>query len=148
MKKVDIRKIYVCQIQEISNLFEEQTNEDEIGYIHGIRLVLGKKIQGFYELNENDVTYGLFVKGATGFKHILTGSKYSVATNSSISIGEHVINPKHIELLTKKERALASHLIDKYQSYYMDFSVIKALEERINSDAKYLEENEETLGKF
>ena len=147
MKKVDIRKIYVCQIQEISNLFEEQTNEDDIGYIHGIRLVLGKKIQGFYELNENDVTYGLFVKGVTGFKHILTGSKYRVATNSSISIGEHVINPKHIELLTKKERALASHLIDKYQSYYMDFSVIKALEERFNSDAKYLEENEETLGK-
>lgn len=147
MKKFDIRKIYVCQIQEVSNLFEEQTDEDEIVHIHGRRLVVGKKIQGFYELNENNVSYGLFVKGLTGFKHILTGSKYRVATNSSISIGEHVINPKHIELLTKKEKGLASHLIDKYQSYYMDFSVIKALEERINNNAKYLAEDEDTASK-
>ena len=147
MKKVDIRKIYVCKIQVVSNLFEEQTDEDEIVCLHGRRLVIGKKIRGFYELDENDVCYGLFVKGITGYRHILTGSKYREATNPSIAIGEHVINPKHTELLTKKERVLASHLVDKYQSYDMDISVIKALEERINSDSKYIEENEDTLSK-
>ncbi|MBE7074235.1 MAG: hypothetical protein E7379_04015 [Clostridiales bacterium] len=147
MKTFDIRKIYVCQIQEVKNLFEEQTDEDEVVYLNGRRLVIGKKIRGFYELDENNVSYGLFVKRITGYKHILTGSKYREATNPSISIGEHVINPKHIELLTKKERALTSHLIANYQSYDMDLSVIKVLEERINDDAKYIEENEETLGK-
>ena len=147
MKTFDIRKIYVCQIQVVNNLFEEQTDEDETVCLNGRRLVIGKKTQGFYELNENNVTYGLFVKGLTGFRHILTGCKYRVATNSSISIGEYVINPKHIELLTKKERVLASHLIDKYQSYDMDFSVIKKLEERINSDAKCLAEDEDSASK-
>ena len=145
MKKIDIRKIYVCQIRVISNLFKQQTDEDEIVCIQGRRLAIGKKIQGFYELDENDVSYGLFVKGITGYRHILTGSKYREATNPSVTIGEHVINPTYTELLTKKERALASHLIDKYQSFDMDISLIKPLEERINGDAKYL--NEDVLGK-
>ena len=147
MKKIDIRKIYVCQIQVVSNLFEEKTDEDVVVSLRGRRVVVGKKTQGFYELDEKDVTYGLFIKGVTGFKHILTGSKYSVATNPSISIGEHVINPKHIELLTKRERALATHLINKYQSYDMDISIIQALEERVNRDAQYLAEEETSTNK-
>lgn len=93
------------------------------------------------------MSYGLFVKGISGYIHILTDSKYKEATNSSVSVGEHVINPKYTELLTKKERALASHLIEKYQSYYMDLSIIKALEERINSDAKILDENDDDLSR-
>ena len=142
MKKVDIRKIYVCQIQVVTNLFEEKTDEDEIVCLQGRRLVVGKKTQGFYELDENNVSYGLFAKGLTGYRHILTGSKYRDATNSSITVGEHVINPKYIELLTKKERNICAHVIRKYGSYDIDMDVIKALEDRINDDLKCEEEEE------
>ena len=142
MKKVDIRKIYVCQIQVVTNLFEEKTDEDEIVCLQGRRLVVGKKTQGFYELGENNVSYGLFAKGLKGYRHILTGSKYIDATNSSITVGEHVINPKYIELLTKKERNICAHVIRKYGSYDMDMDVIKALEDRINDDLKCEEEEE------
>ena len=124
MKTFDIRKIYVCQIQVVN--------------------VIGKKIQGFYKLDESDIHYGLFVKGLTGYKHILTGTKYKEATNPSITIGEHVINPKHTELLAKRERALVSYAINKCKSYDIDISGIQVIEERINNGAKYLAEDEDT----
>lgn len=47
--------------------------------------------------------------------------------------------------INKKYSALASHLIEKYQSYDMDISIIKILEERVNGEAKYMEKNEKTL---
>ena len=146
MKTFDIRKIYVCQIQEVNNLFEEQTDEDDYASIMGRRLAVGKKIRRYYELDERVVHYGLFVKGMTGYKHILTGTKYRLAGNVFMRIGEHVINPDNIQLFTKRERALASHLVDKYKSFDIDIGVIKALEYRING-VKCLEENEDILSK-
>ena len=137
MKKVDIRKIYVCEIQKINDHYQEKTDEDDIAYIMGRAVVVGKKIRNFYSTDENDISYGLFVKGLTGYKHILTGAKYKVGAGLCPSIGEHIINPDNIELLSKRERELVSHLIAKYQSYEMDFSVIKALEERINDDHNF-----------
>lgn len=146
MKKTfDIRKIYVCKIQEVSNLFLKKIDGHEYIYHRGIKIPAEPETRRFYELNENDISYGLFIKGLTAYKHILTGSKYKLATNASVNIGEQVVNPNEIELFVKRERALASHLIEKYQSYDMDISVIKALEEEINSNAKY--KNEEIFGK-
>ena len=110
-------------------------------------VVVGKKMRNFYSTDENDISYGLFVKGLTGYQHILTGAKYKVGAGLCPSIGEHIINPDNIELLSKRERELVSHLIAKFQSYEMDFSVIKALEERINNNAKYLAEDEDTASK-
>lgn len=146
MKILDIRKVYVCQIQVVNNLFEQQTDEDEIICLNGRRLAIGKKTQRFYELDETNIQYGLFVKGLTGYKHILTGTKYKEATNPSIEIGEHVINPKYTELLVKRERALASYAINKYQSYDIDISGIQAIEERINT-AKHLVKDEDTTSR-
>lgn len=147
MKKFDIRKIYVCKIQEISNLFEKQTDENEFIYHRGTKIYVGARTRKFYELNKNNISYGLFMKGLTDYKHILTGTKYKLASNDSVNIGERVINPNEIELFTKREQDLASHLVVKYQSYDIDMSVIKELEERINSDAKYMEKNEEGFDK-
>ena len=62
--------------------------------------------------------------------------------NTKIARGS-IINPDNIELLSKRERELVSHLIAKYQSYEMDFSVIKALEERINDDRNFELEDDE-----
>ncbi|MBQ7798457.1 MAG: hypothetical protein IJ371_04970 [Clostridia bacterium] len=146
MKTFDIRKIYVCQIQVVNNLFEEQTDEDEIVCLNGRRLAIGKKTQRFYELDESDIYYGLFVKGLTGYKHILTGTKYKEATNPSITIGEHVINPKYTELLAKRERALVSYAINQCKTYDMDISAIQEIEERINTP-KHLVKDEDTASK-
>lgn len=143
MKKIDIRKIYVCEIMKISDIYSVKTDEDDVAYLLGRAISTGKKTQIFYETEDNNVSFGLFIKGITGYKHILTGVKYKLASSPLISVGEQVLNPDNIELLTKRERVLASHLIDKYQSFDMDISVIKALEERINRNAKYIEENKE-----
>ena len=35
MKSVDIRKIYVCEIEKINNLYQEKTDEDDIAHIMG-----------------------------------------------------------------------------------------------------------------
>jgi len=147
MKSIDIRKIYVCEIVKINKLYQEKTDEDDIAHIMGRAVVVGKKVRNFYSTDENDVSYGLFIKGLFGYKHILTGTKYKVGAGLCPSIGEHIINPDNIELLSKRERELVSHLIAKYQSYDIDYSVIKALEERINSDAKCLAEDKDSSSK-
>lgn len=44
VKKVDIRKIYICKIQAVSDVFKEITDEDEKVRFKGNPLVIGKKI--------------------------------------------------------------------------------------------------------
>ena len=148
MKSIDIRKIYVCEIEKINDLYQEKTDEDDIASLMGRIVVLGKKVKNFYSTDENDVSYGLFVKGLTGYKHILTGAKYKVGAGLCPSIGEHIINPDNIELLSKRERELVSHLIAKYKSFDMDYSVIKALEDHINNNAEFIVEDEDTSSKL
>lgn len=148
MKSVDIRKIYVCEIQKINNLYQEKTDEDDIVCIMGRTAVVGKKVKNFYSTDENDISYGLFIKGLLGYKHILTGTKYKVGAGICPSIGEHIINPNNIELLSKRERELVSHLIAKYQSYDMDYSIIKALEDHINNNAEFIVEDEDNASKL
>lgn len=145
MKTFDIRKIYVCQIQEISNIFEKQID----GYVYhgGSKIYSGPTMRKVCTLNESEISYGLFIKGLTGYKHILTGTKYRLANNSCVHIGEPVINPDKIELFTKRERTLASNLVNKYQSFDIDINIIKELEDQINGNSKHIEENEEVFGK-
>lgn len=141
MNKIDIRKIYVCQIEKVTDLYDQQTDEDDVAYLLGRPVIVGKKTKHFYSTDDQDVSLGLFIKTIAGYKHILTGTKYRLAGSAFMSVGEHVINPNSIELFTKRDRALASHLVDKYQSFDMDISVIKALEVRIINNTNYLEDN-------
>ena len=134
MKNVDIRKIYICEILKQTAVRKIKDNN----------IVLGHDPYYVWDY-EDQSQLGLFTRTLGGYKHILTGTIYPKPSKRTGN--KHVINPDNIEEFVKRERALASHLIEKYQSYDMDRSVIKALEERINSDAKYIEENEETLGK-
>lgn len=137
--KVDIRKIYVCKIQEVVKVYKEETDEDEYSYVMGRRVYNGKKIRRLYELDENNVSYGLFVKGLAGYKHILTGTKYKMA-GGLMNRGEYVINPNSVELFVKRELALVSHVIDKCQSFDVNVDVIKVLEESINVHDSEVEE--------
>lgn len=142
MKKVDIRKIYVCQIVKLNDVYYKKTDEDDVSYLMGRRIVLGKLTKRFYEIDQQDISFGLFVKSLTGYKHILTGTKYKLGYSEFASAGEYVINPENIELLTKKERNICVHVIRKYGSYDMDIDVIKALEDRINDNLECYDEEE------
>ena len=145
MKKVDIRKIYICEIERISKLYEQKTDEDEYASLMGRKVVIGKKIRRFYETAEQDKSYGLFIKGMTGYKHILTDTKYKIAGRVFMNEGEYVINPESIELFVKKERDLAIKLIQTYSSYEMDFITIKQIEEKLNNEG-YIKQ-EDTLNR-
>lgn len=134
MKKVDIRKIYICEILKQTGVRKIQDNNIVFGH------------DPYYVWDYEDQSQlGLFTRTLGGYKHILTDTIYPKPSKRTGN--KHVINPDNIEEFVKMERALASHLVEKYQSYDMDISVIKTLEERINSDKKYLEENEDALSR-
>ena len=117
MKRFDIRKIYVCEIMKQ-------------GPVREIQRGLGGHYTWNYE--EDDNSYGLFVRGLGGYKHILTDTIYKEPSRNTGN--QHVINPRTIELLVKKERALASHLIGKYKTFYMERGIIELLENRVNDN--------------
>ena len=135
MNKVDIRKIYVCKIAKQSAVAYDS---------QGTISVCGKT----YELEANhrwgydEPQYGLFVKARLGFvyKHILTGAVYPIADSSTG--GKYVIVPGTTEKLIQKERELCNHLISKYKTYDLYIDAIQTLEERINEEAKFIEEND------
>ena len=133
MKKVDIRKIYVGEILKQNEVYQKQSQDTwDVIFFQDTSYVWDY---------EKESQLGLFVRVLGGYKHILTDTIYPKPSKKTGN--KHVINPNNIEELVKKERALTSHLVNKYQSYYMDTSVIQALEERINSDAKYIEEEKQ-----
>ncbi|MFQ6752161.1 MAG: hypothetical protein ACLRFL_01165 [Clostridia bacterium] len=107
----------------------------------GRRVVIGKKIRRFYETVEQDKSYGLFIKSMTGYKHILTDTKYRIAGSAFMNQGEYVINLESIELFVKKERDLAIKLIQTYSSYEMDFITIKQVEEKLNNNGDIKQED-------
>ena len=131
MKKIDIRKIYVGEILKQNEVYQKQRQDDIIFFAY----------TSYVWDYEKESQLGLFVRVLGWYKHILTDTIYPKPSKRTGN--KHVINPNNIEELVKKERALTSHLVNKYQSYYMDTSVIQALEERINSDAKYIEEEKQ-----
>ena len=132
-KKYDLRKVLVCEIRKQSPM----------------KLDLGV-IKTWADLNdcvdnakirfEEDFYYGLFLKTLTGYKHIMTDIKYSLASQNTA--GEIVLVPDQIVELAKLEPALISHLIGKY-GYNVDKEVICYLENRINTDFKSNENEEE-----
>lgn len=132
MKKIDLRKVYVCEIAK-------QTGSLKNGEVV---LVWGKPIvdYDYTYVYDKKSQYGLFKKTLSGYKHILTGTNYLVASNNAV--GEYVVIPESVEQLVQKERALCIHLINKYKSYNMDMDVIKCLEERVNEDAQADNEQE------
>ena len=134
MKKVDIRKIYICEILKQTGVRKIQDNN----------IVLGHDPYYVWDY-EDQSQLGLFTRTLGGYKHILTDTIYPKPSKRTGN--KHVINPDNIEEFVKMERALASHLVEKHQSYNMDISIIKTLEERINNDKKYLEENEDALSR-
>ena len=131
MKTVDIRKIYVGEILKQT---EVRTKLDWNAWdgIFGPE----KSICWDYE---KDTQLGLFVRVLGGYKHILTDTIYPKPSKRTGN--KYVINPENIEELVKCERELCTHLKDKYQSYNMDISVIKAIEDRLNNNSRHAEED-------
>ena len=127
--KVDIREIYVCEILKQSSVTKVVDNNIVFGH------------DPYYEWNYDDKTQlGLFVRVLGGYKHIVTDTVYPKPSKRTGN--KHVINPDNIELFTTKERNLANHLIEKYQSYFLDIYTIKALEDRINEEKDYVDEDD------
>ena len=142
MKKVDIRKIYVCQMAKQTEVESETKIIRHFGY------PIEYKTNHIWDY-EDDKRYGLFVQSRAGFKkvykHILTDTVYFEA--DCTTGGHYVIIPESVERLTQKENELCSYLIRKRLSFNMDLDVISTIEERINNDAKYLAEDEYTASK-
>lgn len=135
MKKVDIRKIYVGEILKQNEVYQRQSQET------GDTIFFQDKSHVWDYEKKSQI--GLFVRVLGGYKHILTDTIYPKPSKRTGN--KYVINPNNIEELVKKERALASHLINKYQSYYIDTTVLEVLEEDLNSYTEYLEEEENEL---
>jgi len=125
MKKVDIRNIYECEILKQTKVIKIQDNN----------IVFGHDPYYSWTYEEDQSQLGLFVRVLGGYKHIVTDTIYPKPSKKTGN--KHVINPDNIERFVIKERELANHLIEKYQSYDMDIGVIKALEERINDDHNF-----------
>ena len=54
MKSVDIRKIYVCEIQKINNLYQEKTDEDDIVHIPLFHIQASHYVLAISQLDELD----------------------------------------------------------------------------------------------
>lgn len=130
MKKVDIRKIYICEIVKQGTVQKVSNEHSGLNYNSNFKWNYEKRGE-----------YGLFTLALGAYRHILTDTIYPRASYKTGN--KVVIMPDNIKLFVREERVLAAHLIDKYKSYYMDPSVIQALEERINSDAKYIDEEKQ-----
>lgn len=131
MKTVDIRKIYVGEILKQKDVYERHSSD-----LWDILFFQDKSYVWDYE---EDSHLGLFVRVLGGYKHILTDTIYPKPSKRTEN--KYVINPDNIEELVKCERELCSHLIEKYQSYNIDYGTIKALEDRINENENYSEED-------
>lgn len=134
MKKVDIRKILVCEILKQTGV--TKVEDDNVVLGHDPYYVWD------YE-NQDTKQFGLFVRTLGGYKHILTDTIYPKPSKRTGN--RYVINPDTIDELVKYERAYCSYLINKNQSYYIEKYAIQYLEERVNSVANFVDEDEEEL---
>ena len=133
MKRVDMRKIYICEIVRQSKVDVEK----EQIVVYGKTFDAIKNVTWTYEhINE----WGLFIKTLLGYKHILTGVTYS--TPASDTGGQRVVNTSNIEKFAQAERNLAIHFVQKNQSYNLNMLEIEYLEERINNERNSVEEDE------
>ena len=137
MKKIDIRKVYVCEILKQNEVYKKQSqNTWDVVFFQDTSYVWDY---------EDQSQLGLFVKTPVGYKHIVTDTVYPLPSKRTGN--KHVINPKSIEKLVIKERARCSHIIARYRSYNIGTDVYAVIEECINEDAKYKddEQDEETM---
>ena len=127
MKKIDIRKVYVCEILKQNEVYQKQSqNTWDVVFLQDTSYVWDY---------EKESQLGLFVKTPIGYKHIVTDVVYPMPSKRTGN--KHVINPKNIERLVVRERARSSHIIGKYRSYNIDVGVYAVLEELINEENKY-----------
>ena len=123
MKKTyDIRNIYVATIAK-------QSDVESTRHIEG-------KILTYYtdDWDYSDDKIGLFVKTIRGYKHILTGIIYDLASYKTG--GEFVIIPEEIYEVCKYDINLAKHLVIKNNSYRLTLDQINHMEDRFNNELK------------
>ena len=132
MKRVDIRDIYVCEILK----------QTEVTKIQDDNIILGHDPYYIWNYSKQS-SYGLFTRTLGGYKHILTNTIYPKPSKKTGN--KHVINPESIEKLTIREKDLCSLLISLNNSYYLDPTKIRHIEERINNEAKELDEDVQEL---
>lgn len=126
MKKIDIRKVYVCEILKQNEVYQKQSqNTWDVVFLQDTSYVWDY---------EKESQLGLFVKTPLGYKHIVTDVVYPMPSKRTGN--KHVINPKNIERLVVRERARSSHIIGKYRSYNIGADVYAVLEEFINEESK------------
>lgn len=133
MRKVDLRKVYVCEILKQTEVVKTKRrfkarNRDLLchwGY-------------------EGESRFGLFEKTAMGYKHVLTEVLYSKPSKRTGN--QYVINPNNIQEYMKANLKFATRLVNHFESFEMDMRVVEILEDKLNED-KNLKQAEENLTK-
>lgn len=130
MRRVDMRKLYVCEIVKQSRI---DTGES-----------VDKNVQSVNLINngwnyERDNEYGLFVKTVHGYKHVLTGAIYKLPSRETVD--QRVIDPASVEEFVKAEKNLAMFFAKRNKSYGLDFIEVAYAEHRMNEE-KQLEMQE------
>lgn len=137
MKKIDIRKIYVCQTAKQSTVTFDKVSDPKMEKYYQYKT---KPTWGY----EGDVKYGLFRKVLqglnVGYRHLLTGK---VFLEASLKTGnQYVVIPESIELLMQKDVELCENLISKYDSFNIDTTVVSSIENKLNSDMELFDTQE------
>ena len=120
MRKVDMRKLYICEIVKQSNVKADEAAS------YGDQSVCGGWIC------ERDGELGVFVEVANGYKHVRTGEVYKMP--SSETVGQKVIDPASVKDFVKAAPNLAIFFAKRNKSYALGFVEVSYIEYRINQE--------------
>ncbi len=146
MKKIDIRKIYICELRQLKDIDLIGFKEEVVTYTGGkILMPVYDKIPQYIFRFEKGKRLGLFMQTISGYKHILTEVKYNLPEPSKEYIGKQVINPYKIVKFTEQKPELASILFNEYQSYKIGVDTINEIENKINHKTSDNKRNKEEI---
>ena len=126
MRRVDMRKLYVCEIvKQVAVDSGSEMNQNDAG------VDLANNAWSY----ERNSEYGLFLKTVGGYKRIIFGVTYKMP--SSETVGENVIDPESVEEFVKAEKKLAEFFVNRNKSYSLDFIEAAYIEHRINEERQF-----------
>lgn len=123
MRRVDMRKLHVCEIVKQSRI-------DACGVGDKNAQVVASTNNGWnYERNNE---FGLFIKTPCGYKHVVTGVTYK--TPSRETIDQKVVDPESIKEFVESEKRLAMFFYKRNKSYYLNYIEAAYIVLRINEE--------------
>ena len=117
IEKYDIRKIYIGYVSKHIDIVKDEYDET-ISY---------------YKYDTDDTKIGLFVRSLLGFKHILTGKTYKIA--SKFSLHKVVIERDRIFDFILYDKKMSRTILQQTKSYELTLEQIEQIEKGLN---KYL----------